>query len=592
MRAREIELRRNLLEKKVETIRDKTSLPPDEELLLLRYGGWGKLPCSILERMLLSAWIRLKARENGDTFALISARSEGRIQEEFQARRLYQFPSGEPLVHVQQLVGVLWDLIPYCEDSVARVEILSGLWPQKGHYQERVWTEMVALAVELAGTTKVLSGIDVTILPEWLNESAKTADDKSSAESLATSVAKRIALSKIEKDNELPVAAFVNEKIRSFYDAFGRPGIKRLAESTRPAAALVVTTDFINFKAGESDLQRTRKLLTRTEELVDYLLDQGDLSEKHLLGGPFSSCIEDLKGMVLSATALERFCLSKLSEYEERCGKVGAPRDEETIAALGKIWDEIFSGMPTLIELVNNHLYPSRYGCTVEDGLWPLPRRHRVGTKFVEDDEAQLTEDVLARVFSVGCEALSKSEVKPELLRAWLALWLGALRPKESRVQKSDLVPFAGGYLQVIARESGKSGRREAYWPSSGLKALRLEPKHFAQKLPKKGPPPTVIAEQAWRLAREAWEEHRNSHPEEHLPDIPDRLAYISRKAVADIIRWNGKSPLVVTKVLGHETETSDTTYTQISRSEFADLHQGLSVTLSALVSGELDASP
>ncbi|MHB8190741.1 MAG: hypothetical protein ACYDHP_10055 [Ferrimicrobium sp.] len=592
MRAREIEQRRNLLENKVEAIRDQTSLPPDDELLLLRYGGWGKLPCSAQERMLLSAWIRLKARENGDTFALVNARPEGRKPEELQASQLYQFPTGEAAEHVQQLVGVLWDLIPYCEDSDARVEILSGLWPQKGHFQERVWTEMIALAAELAGSTKILSGLDVTILPEWLTKSIETTDDKSSTESVATWVAKKMAISKINKDYELLAAVFLNEKIRSFYDAFGRPGIKRLAESSRPAVALVVTTDFRNFKHGESDLQRTRELMTRTEELVDYLLDQGDLSEKHLLGGPFSACIEDLKGMILSATALERFCLSKSREYEERCELVGLPCDEETILALGKIWDEIFSGMPTLIELVNNHLYPNRYGCTVEDGLWPLPRRHRVGTKFVEDDEAQLTEDVLARVFSVGCEALSKGYVDPELLRAWLALWLGALRPKESRVHKSDLVPFAGGYLQVIAREFGKSGRREAYWPSSGLTALRLEPKHFAQQLPKKGPSPTVIAEQAWRLARKAWEEHRNSHPEEHLPDIPDRLAYISRKAVADIIRWNGKSPLVVTKVLGHETETSDTTYTQISRSEFADLHQGLSVRLSALVSGELDASP
>jgi hypothetical protein len=274
--------------------------------------------------MLLSAWIRLIARENGDTFTLINSRPKGRDRDERDAERLYQHPSGETLIHVQQLVGVLWDLVPYCEDRSARIEILSNLWPQKGQFQQRAWPEIQALAEDLARTTKVVSGLDITILPEWLNKFAKdTIAGKSSAETMTTLVAKKIAMSKIKKGDEPPAAVFLNGKIRSFYDAFGMPGIKRLAESSRPAVALVITTDFRNIKHGESDLQRTRELLTRTEELIDYLMDQGDLSEKHLLGGPFSACVEDLKGMVLSATALERFSLSKSREYEERCQNIG-----------------------------------------------------------------------------------------------------------------------------------------------------------------------------------------------------------------------------------------------------------------------------
>lgn len=546
-----------------------------------------ELKCAVPEKMLLSAWLRLKAREDGDSFALTRSRPKDKEHDEKDASRIYRYPTGEALLHVQQLVGVIWDLVPYCEDRTSRVEIISCLWPQRGEFQLRVWPEMEDLAAELAAVTPIHSGLDLTILPEWLQPTEDVEDGDLTADAVASYIASRIARAKIKKDEEPPAAVFLNEKIGSFYGAFGMAGIKRLAESNRPAVALVVTTDFRNFKSGESDLQRTRELLTRTEELVDFLLDQGDLSEKHLQGGPFAANIEDLNGLVLSSTALERFSLSKTREYEERYEQVGQPRNEEKIISLRNIWDEIFRGMPALIDLINNHLYPSRYGCIVEGGLWPLPKRHRLGAQFVEDDEAQLTEDFLAEVFVVGCDALSQDDIDPELLRAWLALWLGALRPKESRVQKSDLVPFAGGYLQVIARESGKSGRREAYWPESGLRALRLRPEHFSRNLPDKSPAPTETAEQAWSIARAAWKIHRDLNTEKHLPDIPDRLAYISRKAIADVIRLNSKSPLVVTKVLGHETETSDTTYTQINRSEFAELNRGLSEAIEDLIWGK-----
>lgn len=584
MRLREIEHRRKELEKKIDAIRSLATVPSDEELLLLKYAGWDRLRLPVPDRMLLSAWIRLKAREENGSFALVGAKTRGRERDEKAALRVYGYPSGDGLVRVQQLVGVLWDLVPYCEDNLVRAEIISNLWPQKGEFQQQVWSEVEDLAAELAGVSQIHSGLDYEVLPEWLRPSEAIDEEDRTEEAVATHVAEVILGKKARKNEDPPAAVFLNEKIRAFYGVFGMSGIKRLAKSDRLSVALTITTDFRTFQSRDHELERVKNLLNQTEDLVRYLLDEGDISTEHLHGGPFSARVEDLDGIVMSSTALERFSLNKTREYEERCASVGPPRSEDTIISLRNIWDEIFAGMPTLIDLVNNHLYPSRYGCVVEGGLWPLPRRHRIGAKFVEDDERQLAEDTLAEVFAVGCDALSRDGTSPELLRAWLALWLGALRPKESGVIRSDLVPFAGGYLQVIAREVGKSGHREAYWPESGVKVLNLTPKHFSKSRPGNGANSKEIAEQAWRIARQAWKDYRHANPKRHLPEIPDRLAYVSRKTIADIIRWNGQAPLVVTKVLGHETETSDLAYTQISRSEYAQLHKDLSRRIDELV--------
>lgn len=598
MRTRERDALRGKLERQYKELRGRARLPSDAELLALPETGWSKLACSPVDRALLSAWLRVIAREEQLDFALLHARSRAQREDEREAERYYGFPTGQVAVHVQQLVGALYDLVPYGWNRSARASVLAMLWPAT-LYQTKTWHEIRDLGAELAGIDETSRGLDTELLPSWLvdlDEPVGSASESAllspgaPSEAHAEAIARRIALADPAECEALPVAAFQEKRLRAYYEAFGVLGLQRLASSSRPAVALAVCTNFWHLESGPSRWQSFRGFLGRVEELVDFLTGEHDLRSEHFAGGPLAATVDDLSGFVLGATAIERYSLTHEMAYEERCAELGPPTDEAAVTALASAWDDVFGGVPALIGLVNDHLYPELYGCVVESPLWPLPRRARIGRSFVEDDATQLDQQTLAKVFSVGCEALGADGVHQELLRAWLALWLGALRPRESQVDASDLVPFGRGHLQVISREFGKSGRREAYWPACGLEALGLRPDHFVRSSLAYHEP-TTCAEEACRIARAAWDERRELQGEP-LPEIPDRLAYFVRKAMADVIRWNAGSPWIVTKVLGHDTETSDAAYTQVSRSEFSHLLMDLRARLEPLYVTEQLPSP
>lgn len=207
-------------------------------------------------------------------------------------------------------------------------------------------------------------------------------------------------------------------------------------------------------------------------------------------------------------------------------------------------------------------------------------------------DETHLDPGTLARLVAFGIDVLARPGHEP-LLAAWCIAWATGCRPRECVPHSEDFSPLGRHWALYIDPTTGKTGARELYLPASAVAVLGIGPawcssRRWADRGARRPRFHHEVSETqaaeaaetlrtACRIVRAAW---RKSTGDE----LPDRVAYLTRKATADLIRrqcWG--TPWVVTAVLGHASGVTDTPYTRLTRSERAAMHGGLIEGLQAL---------
>jgi len=584
MRKRETEARQKALSEKVAEIMTAYDLPAYRQLLNMSSKAWDTLPCDPLAKAWLSAGVKSLARAHGLHFAMVP--TAARSKSEQRAMAIFHYPSYEAELQLKKLTGAMYDLVPYAEAAGDREAVLRRLWPTT-EFQNSNWNSIIDLAAILShNVTPRVSHPDVHVdLVDAWGESVDEVEleNEQLAILIQKSSADRLGIDTLD---------FEEPRLRQFYAAFGVKGIRHIAESNRLSVALAVCTQFWEFEAGDSRWEAFRRFLGAVEQLVGACIDHG-LDPRCLAGGPLSASAADLSGFTIPERALKNFQIALESRYRMTCqerlkrdlGEIfPRPTSEAETALLGAAWDTVYAGVPALLDLVNHHLFPSRYGCIVEGFLWPLPKRWRLGPAVVEDDLQQLGVEELSRIFCFGCDLLGESGRDPRKLRSWISLWLGGLRPQESYPLKSSLVPCDHGLIVVVPRAFGKTGSREAVFPQAGLMALGIGAEHFGVDSDGVSRP-DELARQACHEVREAWQTKPLSSNEIARPAIPDRLAYFVRKAIADVIRWNAPDPTTA-RVLGHEVAASDLAYTQVGATEAIAMHDIVRTALGELIGG------
>lgn len=588
MRKRECKSAWTRLARRVDRLRS-TKLPSDAELLALSWRGWSALDLDDADKALLSAYVRIRAREDEKKLALLTEQPQQQRNEERWLITHDRIHAGPWREAAEGLVGALWDLVPYGMDPRARASLLKELWPTTP-YQLAHWDELTNLAEQLAERSPQ-SPLRDSWIPSWTTtelpalepgDHEATADQgEPSAEEPGTIRAQRlaevIAHASGAQLEEFDPRIFANPRLAAFVGCFGAKALRKLALSTRPAVALAICTSFLSFDRDSADSGWSRAVLflRHVEELVGDLRESGSLGDANFSGGPFCAQASDLANLIVSSEALETFTFTRRDRWDNELSRIGELNTETRIAEAGRAWDEIFEGVSLMCDFVNEHLGNGRYGCEVDGYLLRPPRRPRLGPLYVSDD--QIDDTTAVRLFCFGCDVLSQYN---DYLRVWLALWIGGLRPRESHVEGGDLVPYGRGFLVTVPRRFGKTGWREAMFPRSALEILGLTPDHFFPD-DTRGDNPTALAEAACEIVRTAWEERRCSEPS--LALVPGRQAYFPREVMADIIRRHQRVPWVLTKAYGHETETSDQAYTQLTSQEAATMYQTVWAKLKAL---------
>ena len=195
----------------------------------------------------------------------------------------------------------------------------------------------------------------------------------------------------------------------------------------------------------------------------------------------------------------------------------------------------------------------------------------------------------LAELIALGIDELAAEEDR-ELLEAFLFAVSTACRPKECCPRREDLAPLGEGHLMAyLDHRTGKTGSRELYVPACAVAGFGISPDWFASRywadphplevlglVPRRRRRPRfhrVLPEAETDRARELLEEAcrrlRKRYYEETGRQLPDRLAYLTRKIVAAYL-W--RAPIrpadALADVLGHEDLSGDRPYTRMSESE------------------------
>jgi len=537
----------------------------DRHLVALTNKEWVKYKTLLgdLEIAALSAYVSALTRTERLKYTRRLVDRAERSEAERRARRFVDATTIDALRHAEELVGALYDLVPL-GSSAARFELLKILAPLTP-FQTKYWDLLITIAAHLAVASP---RIDWELLPDWAAPAGASEDEQ--LESLADTIREgrgapsgedgTVVLTVADLE-ELPRALFDEPELQRGFEIHGARFLDRITRSSRPAVAMALHLGWLLER--KDRWRRFCEVLDRIDQLVQILDSANSFSDGDLAGGPLAARAGDVSRFVLDYSSIEMMESTLAEQYRNAISELEKDGSTE-LKSYQDLWDESFIGMSDLCHLVNDQL--ARHGATIERTFGRLPRRPRQGTAGVESDLAQLSLDEQASLFTFGCDVLTAPDCPQRLLRAWLLLWLALLRPKEVHRGPEDLVPLAGGYALVISRDDGKTGRREAYLPPSGITTLGLTPRHLASSSARDAGKQDRHAAQACRRVRRAWEQRRESEPE--LPDIPDRMAYFVRKVMSDVVRWNASEPRVITFVLGHDTEVSDLAYTLISVSE------------------------
>jgi len=169
--------------------------------------------------------------------------------------------------------------------------------------------------------------------------------------------------------------------------------------------------------------------------------------------------------------------------------------------------------------------------------------------------------DNLCRLIRLGVEILDD----PIELWAWRNLWARGCRPQASLPLLDELIPFDDGRWRVmVPRDCSKTGMVVDYvsTPLATLVGWSPEvcPTLIRSHSAREGFVPTLVAGNACRRVRRAWLLLQRSGVD--LPDLPDRLAYMTRKLLALWMAQRLVTP-AFTRWMSHATAVTNQPYAQ-----------------------------
>jgi hypothetical protein len=173
----------------------------------------------------------------------------------------------------------------------------------------------------------------------------------------------------------------------------------------------------------------------------------------------------------------------------------------------------------------------SGLGADVGDWLL-LPTEPRPELGRLRPASELFSTDNLYRLIQLGLETLDD----PIELWSWRNLWARGCRPQASLPLLDELIPFDDGRWRVmVPRDFSKTGMVVDY-VSTPLADLvgwcpAACPSFIRSHSAREGYVPTLVAGNACRRVRRAWRHQQRSGVD--LPDLPDRLAYMTRKLLA-----------------------------------------------------------
>ena len=165
----------------------------------------------------------------------------------------------------------------------------------------------------------------------------------------------------------------------------------------------------------------------------------------------------------------------------------------------------------------------------------------------------------LRRLICLGLEVLD-DEVE---VWGWRNLWARGCRPQACLPQRDELLPFADDRWRVLVpKQYSKTGLVVDYVATPIAKLVGWSPEacpEFERALSARdGRVPTHVAGNACRKVRRAWKQLQLGDPE--LPDLPDRLSYMTRKLLALWLAQRLPTP-ALTRWLSHATSATNYTY-------------------------------
>jgi hypothetical protein len=434
------------------------------------------------------------------------------------------------------LLDRLWDLVPYGVDGAARIEALRYVRPH-GRSARRDRDEVVALAVVLGERTT--AEVALARLPAGL----RGCDDGPMVPS--ADLARRLT-SAHPSDLDAFLRVLSDERLVHIAGYYGAAGfLRRLARSSSVAVRILLLSDYLSLRR-----LPTWGTLTKTWDVVDELCERLGRNDADPLaarrGGP---------RVVVTDEALDALEVVREIDYARRSLNGQPPRSA---------WDACYRGCAGLREALRL-VDPERDHIVIERlPSFPAPQRAARG-HGVEDDAVQLDLDTQAELFIVGLRVLAG---EPEELRTWVVLWSTMCRPKESGPAAWDFVPLGSAYVIYRERRAAKGGRVERYVSSAACEVTGIGPAWFPPG-PEQHPRSDADYERQTRLADAACRKVREAWQAEGRGELPDRTAYLVRKAGADRLRWGLAGRFyALTRVLGHLSEVSDWTYTFVSSSE------------------------
>lgn len=201
-----------------------------------------------------------------------------------------------------------------------------------------------------------------------------------------------------------------------------------------------------------------------------------------------------------------------------------------------------------------------RLGAEVDDLMW-LPSEPRSEYRDMRPSSDLFDTAVLRQVILAGLDVL-----EDDLERwAWRNLWSRGCRPQASLPHVDELLPFEDGTWRVLVpKQQSKTGLIVDYVarPIADLVGWTPEvcPTFTRGRDHAGGVDPTNVAESACRRVRAHWAELQADDPT--LPDLPDRLAYFSRKLLALWLAQRVPTE-VLRRWLSHTSDATNYTYSR-----------------------------
>lgn len=211
----------------------------------------------------------------------------------------------------------------------------------------------------------------------------------------------------------------------------------------------------------------------------------------------------------------------------------------------------------------------ARLGAEVGD-LLVLPTEPRPELARLRPASDLFSTENLLWLIQLGLEVLED----PVEIWAWQNLWSRGCRPQACLPQPDELIPFGESQWRVmVPRDFSKTGMIVDYVSTPLAVVSGWSPDacpSFTRSLSARaGHVPTLVAENACRRVRRHWRQLQAAGAD--LPDIPDRLAYMTRKILA---LWMAQrvDTAVLTRWLSHASAETNQPYAQPTLPRLLDI--------------------